>query len=1188
MQDCRQASVATSALRTPAYRLDFSEAATSLHDSLPCFGLSPRSLSLSPSPAEHSPSPRRPARGPGGADQLELRVRQLSDIAALQHRLVEQLQECANLQSSTSRPTDDSSRWKKELADLHRRSRRRRDRVLREVELFCARCKGEETGSLSRLSKCEAAAAEVRRSLDAARARRSEHLREVHAAEVLLAEAETAATQKRREADEIEEQVRQVRDAERSAKRQSERLYQGLSNFRAPSRMDSWVTDDEAAGAEEALAAVASQLQEVQQQSKSDQSEWSAEKGTLEYELRSLMEHVEASAARVAPSAELREVAPDLGTVAARLAARDEACHCARRTVDALLCRLSALTEEEVLRGAARRTELRRLRSLADDFENFARSTGALPASAERAGEADRVVVAALPDPCAVGEPLHLVATLTDSAGRVVRGAAAVDLVVHPLCCLAEGAASIGAALAVEPAAAGEGGCGGGAACCTFSACFRPSAPGRAGFRVRLGAADYVATAAVVAPEALPDTTAAPWPPPFSVSCGPDGLVGSGAMSVTVVMREPGTLFPACTPFTAVQAGELRGAPSGAAGGAEPPEFVQVGRSPIFTASVRITDGGAAAAFAEGEHPYAGCRVAVGGDEIAGSTRFAAAGDAQCDPLAVTASCFPDPCRAGDEVSVFIVLRDAARRPLPATAAGAALLRLCPTGCVEALSQQAEPHGWLYRAAFTAAAPPDDRPGRAGVDVALSHGAEGGPAVPSCRVTAEVIPPGTRAPQCTALALDPPTAAGPGDVVQVLVTTRCAAGHETPGPEPTSLRLIPLGAVGAVSAVRRRQGSEARYTAKFEVSTSAAEGDSAGVTLSFDGHAVSAVVTVVAGPTRPSGGQGQWSGLAQPDPALPGLLVTFAADPAPPGSVVDVVIACPDAGTAGGALPTLRAEANVSDIVRQPLPARGVPGVWLGSVRVGLQERCAVVSALAPGAAPTCASTTVSGEEAVLSPPSLAARLRDAAAALNEAPRDAWRRGAMERLQRCAARQRVLDERALQREAAGGYASPQSPVASTVVPGVLPLQEHILCGFGLSDGVRYGQSIRMDGGAWVHDVFSAGPAERAGVQPGDVITGARVEGGRARVAVQSVHDFRKLLSLLRIGTAPGDEWPGIHISLQRGGRTLRAFIEPQVVGKAPSRCYRVRHPPRSVSPSRPSPRASPRASPRTDGPARPL
>eukprot|EP01065_Artemidia_motanka_P016699 TRINITY_DN20301_c0_g1_i1.p1 TRINITY_DN20301_c0_g1~~TRINITY_DN20301_c0_g1_i1.p1 ORF type:complete len:1138 (+),score=184.27 TRINITY_DN20301_c0_g1_i1:67-3414(+) len=892
----------------------------------------------------------------------------------------------------------------------------------------------------------------------------------------------------------------------------------------------------------------------------SEQAEWRAERDTFTYEVESLSRHLNETVDRLAPSAELQSKLPDFTDTLSRLEIKDGVLHSALRTMELQDARARAESISQTLSAASLRAEVLSLRLSIDHLENTCRDSG------RRVGVCDRPLLAVYPDPCRTDGTLTLVVTACDAVGRPVLGLRKSDVQCRAVRCTA-GGSSVGESLAIEPLDTAAHAL---QSHCVFTATLKPSEAGRAGFVVKCGGAEHVATARIISPADDPSiaspggaAAAAGDHGPFTVACSPDGLTVGDCMLVTVVMREPGSWEPR-QGGDLPQPGDFDVSPLGAAAGAEQPELKRIPDAPVYTAAVVLTD-----AFAQ--LPHAGCVVRLGDSVVSGTARFVCE-PGTVDPLSVTVSCAPCPCRVGQQVVATVVLRDSLRRLAPVVEAD---LGLEPFGNVDAMHSLEYQSPGVWCGTFIAGSPDAESTGRVGVDVVL-----GGNTV--CRGSVEVVTHGGCDPLHTQLCFDPASVAGAGDVVRVLITTCDASGCEAPGPEPSQLRLLPRGAAGNVSSVTRRSGSASRYAATFEV---CAESDTAGVVVSFDGGSVRAQLSVVCGPTRPGLHSSEWVRGEQQRPPQ-ATLVSFAADPVAPGCEVDVLVSGPDHGGSPRrailhSKPTLAAAKNVASVESQPVPFRGSTDMWVGRVRIGQSEGTAAVVCTF-GQTQTRASTSVvdsvegGAAAAILWEQSrlsqLQLSLQDAASAGGSLASE---------VAAVTVAERDADD------AASALSAARSRAEAALVSradGKVKL-EHVVCGFGLSDGIAFKTHVERLSGAKVCDVWPDGPAEVAGVAAGDVVTAMaadRSDDGAPLLQqspVRSVADFRSLLQVTRSAQAAVSGGPPpmvLILSVHRGSKKLSVRLRPDAAQYPHLRRYVLKHPRREGSPS-PRRSVSPRA-----------
>eukprot|EP01062_Namystynia_karyoxenos_P033601 TRINITY_DN24723_c0_g1_i1.p1 TRINITY_DN24723_c0_g1~~TRINITY_DN24723_c0_g1_i1.p1 ORF type:complete len:1032 (+),score=260.71 TRINITY_DN24723_c0_g1_i1:26-3097(+) len=576
------------------------------------------------------------------------------------------------------------------------------------------------------------------------------------------------------------------------------------------------------------------------------------------------------------------------------------------------------------------------------------------------------------PDPCPVGSELCLVVTVCDAQFQPVAGVASDELTVHSLEMHSQpqgSAERLGPGLlvtAVQPAAADgvynpSAEC---SACGCFTAAFRPSSEGVAGFRVSFRGGLSTALAQVPAPlRRGPGAGMPPAPvPPLTVSCGPDGVGVGEEATVVAVLRCPGSLVPAAA-GSADPA--LRVLLAMAAAGSPVPTLERPGPAAVFVG--RFTLGAAPGGAAP--QRLMGCEVTLPGVGVArGAARVASGGSAAAT---ATVACFPNPCVAGGTVQCTITLRDQRLAPLPAARGEQMRVSAAAVGHVEQLQQPAPlggPHA-VYSVSFVAL--PPDHSGCAGVDVYLN-----GSDAAAGRGSVEVLPAGRCCPSRTEVQLITPRddAAAPRDVAHAIIITRDEEGREAPGPGPGALRPSAHGGGAHVSTVSRLSSSESRYVAPVELprrrlGATAAPGS---VAVTHDGH--TAEVSLA---PKPPG---------DPSPrrraASRRLLAAFCRDPLQPGDVVNVVISvaaeAESTGAASGSCPAdpiremrrgaqrpvsprthcrLRAVRG-AEVVLQPRPTPA-QGVWVARVRVSDLPGVAVVAASAEPYQPVQASAPV-------------------------------------------------------------------------------------------------------------------------------------------------------------------------------------------------------------------------------------
>eukprot|EP01062_Namystynia_karyoxenos_P056393 TRINITY_DN47345_c0_g1_i1.p1 TRINITY_DN47345_c0_g1~~TRINITY_DN47345_c0_g1_i1.p1 ORF type:complete len:1214 (+),score=394.62 TRINITY_DN47345_c0_g1_i1:102-3644(+) len=763
-------------------------------------------------------------------------------------------------------------------------------------------------------------------------------------------------------------------------------------------------------------------------------------------------------------------------------------------------------------------------------------------------------LLSCFPDPCRVGDTLTAVVTTCNHDGCPATGLTYQELRAHQLQFGPGGAVSVMGDVSLTAVAAGH--------CSTFSGSCEPTEPGRAGFRVTVRGVPLVCSARVVPAD---DPTAAPAErPALTVSCAPHCGAPGQQLRIVVVQRDPETLLPLRDPQQLEDPllgglGLLAAAPA--------PRAARVQRNLGLYRAVCTVPPRPDAEPGLQTPDFAGVEASCFGAVACCTVPCRDAGGPGRDDCALTLCCAPDPVPEGGTVTAWVTPRDAAFAP--AAEEGAEPPDVTPVGTAGAAgSLRWDPSCGAYVCSFTAAAP-----GRAGVTAHVGNAA--------VTRTVSVIPNGHCVPSQTQLRLSPSEVA-PGDSVRVSIVCRDAHGHLADGPEPTALRITPLGAATAALPVSRVQGSLSSYETKLRTAAGAKHA-SAGCVLDFSTYSATARVQVgrrqgtrhkdpaAAEEGSPAAGPLGAGGAAQPP-----LVVQWAADPvAPLGEAVALVV-CPPEGGPGA--PAVHAADNCSLLgAPQRLGPAGAACAWQVAVRVGpLPGSAAITAAAGPqGQLRAAASVTVADGPAAPSLEHGAARLRDLARLLSEQlQRQDGMRQENDQLE-AQLRQMEEDLHAQQQQ----VQSQSGFTLDTADDEGDQLPPYALFGILLSDGVTYGTQWETAGGARVVEILDGGPVHQGNcldgtaAAPGDIVTTMAWEdtetGAHLSRKVAELADFRRVCREIAVRTPPSKSLPEVVLTFCQGGdprgRTFRVSAVTERTSAPPGRSAGVRkHPPKQV------------------------
>eukprot|EP01062_Namystynia_karyoxenos_P077912 TRINITY_DN7941_c1_g1_i1.p1 TRINITY_DN7941_c1_g1~~TRINITY_DN7941_c1_g1_i1.p1 ORF type:complete len:1246 (+),score=418.01 TRINITY_DN7941_c1_g1_i1:119-3739(+) len=786
-------------------------------------------------------------------------------------------------------------------------------------------------------------------------------------------------------------------------------------------------------------------------------------------------------------------------------------------------------------------------KDLSEGWRDVGRATGELQEAVDALEAAlggrlsevcpEETLVSCYPDPCPVGQALHVIITTCDADRRPVAGAGRDEIAVRRLDFSAHGAVSQREALAVD--AVLDKGC----PSSTFIASFHPEADGRAGFRISFRGQEFTASACVPPPpppmlrEVM--AVAAQQPPALTVHCSPGSAAVGDHLRVAVVMREPGSFLPmrSCT----VPAEDLRPVSYGTLYGLRPPPLRQLREaSPVYELDLVLPTELAAQGSAR-HHVGVEVMAPDGSEAARGSVPLVAtpSADQTACPGSSVLVCLPDPACCGERVQVFISARNQHRHPVPNCSPEVAAVlapRLAAVGTATEIEQPVQlqdARSLVWAGAFTA-----DRVGRAGV-CASFPGRESA----RMRSTVTVHPAAAPVPEMTLLELTP-AAVQLGETVCATVTTCDADGRAVPGPPPGSMQLQPVGCVASVLPLRRVDGSLCRYTAVLRTAGSAAAKSSAGCTLQWEQFRATARVRVTGVPLDAPTQQAPPP--APQLPAAPRNFAAFLADPVPRGGECLVLLAAyedapakgprtpqqlaaengtadaiaPSARSQAGRVPQLWAAENCT-VVRPPEAVHGSKALWQAVVRVGETLGTASVDATFAGGAGAHGSTTVAAEHWDDLDQQLS-RLRGLCGAALDAASAEHHRAA-----RLAHKEKQLQ---------GGHRGDGST-------GL-----YLLFGLQLSDGIHFSGLWEPFDGCKVIEVIHGGPVAQAkqldgiAVRFGDFAREVRwtdPESGRTTAKrVQTLDQFRRLCEELSLRYPVGDAPPVTLTFTRRSEGTL--------------------------------------------------
>ena len=711
-----------------------------------------------------------------------------------------------------------------------------------------------------------------------------------------------------------------------------------------------------------------------------------------------------------------------------------------------------------------------------------------------------KTLVACYPDPCPIGQDLHLVVTTCDSTGQPVRGVHKEEFKVSQVTFPPSGGCQNGQDFLIEDVLNRD------RASSCFHASYQTPAEGRSGYKVVFRGHTFLTTSHVPipSPASVDAAEQEERKPRFTVSCVPNIVAVGETMDVTIVVREPGTLLPAreciipvdqfkVTAYTTAQGLKLVNA------------LQQIKGTPVYHTRVAVEG-----VTAQGTpRDYIGLEVMLKGgtDASRGSSKLIAdsRNDKEWDPNATTVFCSPDPAVEGEEVRVYVTARNSYWVPLPTGAVNPAPLpQFTAKGSTTLVEQPelADGPSQVFVGRFIPA-----EAGRSGVSVTM-----GGVEIGSG--TVHVSRPEAVDPSRTELKVYPSVVPA-GETIHISLTTCDADGRATPGPEPTAFRLTPLGTAGTLLPLRRVDGSESLYVTTLRTSKESTH-TTAGVTVDFEGKTLAKKIRVSAEPLDiPS----EVTPAADEAPTVPKFCVRFTQDPVAPGDIIPIMICVnnddpnQDRRRRDMKLPELRAMVNC-EVVEMVKPVPGARCVWRALVKMGSHFGSSSADVFVDNRTYST-STTVLGD-GVEALGTQISRLKTLEVGLRDVLREVE-----ERKRDLDDRSRALDERD-----ADIRTREEELEERTAVRQVDEVPQHILFGLHLSDGIQYGYQWDAVDGAKVVEVLDDGPiaALEQKIQPGDVLKEVKytdVHGYIHTCAVRQMDDFRRVARMLsKPGPAP--------------------------------------------------------------------
>eukprot|EP01063_Lacrimia_lanifica_P020415 TRINITY_DN27726_c0_g1_i1.p1 TRINITY_DN27726_c0_g1~~TRINITY_DN27726_c0_g1_i1.p1 ORF type:complete len:1214 (+),score=412.51 TRINITY_DN27726_c0_g1_i1:63-3704(+) len=798
---------------------------------------------------------------------------------------------------------------------------------------------------------------------------------------------------------------------------------------------------------------------------------------------------------------------------------------------------------------------------------------------------APRTIVACYPDPCPVGRDLTLVITTCDTAGRPVRGADQEEFKVSRMHYPVDGGCVPGEGVSVQDVSTE------GRKTSTFSCAVPVREEGRAGFQVQFRGCSFTATASCPLPhrpstlddgpdegQIVPETGLEEHElykpariPRITISCTPNTVTAGEAVDVNIMVREPGSLLP-CRD-TSIPMDVFKLSPYTSAQGLRfTNPLRQIPLTPIFTTTVDVQG------VVQGQGKpmdYVGIEVMIqGGAEVArGSVKLV--GDAKCDeewdPSTTTIHCAPDPAYVGEEVSVYVVPRNSQYLPLDAALRMAPFPSLKPNGSTVRVEECLYAEG-LGAQIFVGKMTPSEA-GRCGVNVHMGGRVVGGAGV-------AVLPAEDADPSKTVFEMTPANIVAAGETVQISITTKSAMGRDAPGPEPSSIRLTPLGNHVQLYPLRRVGGSDCKYVATLRTLPES-KYTTTGVTVDIDGVTFSQRIRVsaepadepVVNPPRPEAEL----------PAVPKYSAYFQSAEVQPHEVIPLII-CGNRDEPQRrrppAIPVVTPAANT--VLEGPVtPVVGSRHAWRCLVRSGPLAGTASVTVEVDGQAYS-ASATVSRpgvpmndlEAQLLRLQKLELHLRKFVGEVEERSKDMdERERELQRREMDLALRQEQFHRSLQRPDGNEHE-----------------QLYLMFGLALSDGIQYGYQWDTVDGAKVVEVIPDGPVDRTGkVIPGDIlreVTYVDEQGMTQKCAVHQMEDFKRVARLLSAQGNFGETSLTFYSPEENAhiGITLHPASSPS----PPGRPLGVRRHPSRADSVTGSPRTSPARSRRAASPGRSL